>query len=457
MSRRRTITGLAALALLVAACGTEGEGGTDTSQATEPAASEPAAAEGELEVAPGTMIDTADCPTDWENAGGVTEDEIRLFISLPESGPVATLGEIDDGMQAYFDHVNETEPVAGREIVLESADDAYDPARTLTNVEEALSTDAPFAFVNIIGSPPNLAVRDVLNDECVPQLFNQTGLPDWGDPTAYPWTTGGLLSYNTEARIWCEHIVDEFGEGASVAGLFMNNEFGASYRDEVEACAEEGLIDLVEVVNHDPTAPDVTGDITTLAASEADAVVLGTTGAACSQSMAALAGSSWDPMAFLHGGCQSISTYFEPIDPAGEGVIVAVTAKNPSDPQFADDEAVQEAIEVVEGAGLDPYSGAAWSGYTIAQPVVSLLRSVAEMEGGLTRVNLMRGAWNAELDSTLDLEGATLQTAGVDDAYLIESARLAAYRPPEGDAQTGSFENVTDIINLEGETGSVQE
>ena len=71
----------------------------------------------------------------------------------------------------------------------------------------------------------------------------------------------------------------------------------------------------------------MTDEITTLAASDADVVLLGTTGAACPQSMAAIASSEWDPVTILSYTCQSIPTYFAGIDPAGEDVVVATSAK----------------------------------------------------------------------------------------------------------------------------------
>ena len=460
----RTLLVLLALALVAAACGTEGggetSGGEETAgggESTEGGGESETMAEGEMEVAPGTVIDTADCPTDWDNEAGITEEEIRIYMSLPESGPVAALGEIDDGMRAYYDFINENDPVAGREIVLESADDAYDPARTLTNIEEALSTQEPFAFTYLIGTPNNLAVRDLIDDECVPQIFNSTGFPGWGDPEEYPWTIGGLLSYSTEARIWCDYVAEEFGEGVSVAGLFMNNDFGQSYQNEVEACAEEGVIDLVESVNHDPAAPDVTDDITTLAASDAEAVFLGTTGAPCPQAMSAIAGSSWDPVTILSNTCQTISTYFQPIDPAGEGVLVAVTSKTPGDPQYADDPVMQEAIQILEDAGLDPFSGSSYIGVIYGHAVVDTFRAAAEMEGGLTRLNLMRTIWNLDQENPLALEGMTEVTEGANDAYPIEAARMAEYVPPGEGEEAGSYEFITDLLSVEGETGTFEQ
>src|SRR3712207_6583171 len=108
----------------------------------------------------------------------------------------------------------------------------------------------------MVGTPNNLAIRDLTDEECVPQLFNATGFPAWGDPANYPWTIGSILPYNAEARLWCEYLSAELGESVTVGALIMDNDFGATYRDELEACNEEGVIELVEAVTHDPAAPD---------------------------------------------------------------------------------------------------------------------------------------------------------------------------------------------------------
>ena len=52
-------------------------------------------------------LDPADCPEDWDPAQGITEEEIKFFISLPKAGPFAGFGLIADGIQSYFDYVNE--------------------------------------------------------------------------------------------------------------------------------------------------------------------------------------------------------------------------------------------------------------------------------------------------------------------------------------------------------------
>jgi branched-chain amino acid transport system substrate-binding protein len=440
-----------ALILGAAACGDD-----DAAAPPDDASSEEteAPAEGEVQIAEGVALDTSDCPSDWSDTAGITDSEIRLAISLAESGPFATFGPIDDGMRAYYDYLNETDPIDGKNIVLQGRDDAYDPARTLSNVEEML-TDDVFAFDHIVGSPQNFAVHDLLNEECVPQMLNGTGHPAWGDPANYPWTSGGLLSYNTESQLWCNYVADQFGEGVTVAGLFVDNDFGAAYQNVVENCADDGQIDLVESVTVDPASADVTDEVTTLAASGADVAMLGISGSFCSQAMVAISQSSWDPTTLLSNTCQSIATYFEPVEPAGDGVLTLSYVKDASDPAFADDEAVQLARQVLEDAGLDPEQGSAITGVQFAMQTEPFLRAAADMEGGLTRTNLLRAIWNADHADPLPLDGMQALTDGVNDAYLVEGARFAVYNFDESTGE-GSYEYVTDLISVEGETGTYE-
>ncbi|MCW2666157.1 MAG: putative transporter substrate-binding protein [Frankiales bacterium] len=449
--RSRLIALLFAGCLVASACGGSSEEDTGT---TEPGA---AAQGGEIdlsqpvEVATGTTLDLPNCPSDWSATEGLTDTEITLFMSLAESGPLATFGTIDDGMRAYFEQM---EPIAGRKVVLKSADDAYDPARTVSNVREALDTVKPFSMVEIVGTPHNLAVRDTLQEACMPQLFNSSGFPAWGDPKNYPWTIGSILAYNTEVGLWCDYIKENLSQGGkpTVAGLFLDNDFGKTYREGMQKCAEEGVIELVKEVSHDPAAPDVTSQSTTIAAAGADVIVLGTSGGACSQSMAALA--NVKAQKFLSYTCQTIPAYFKPIDPAGAGVLVAVSGKDAS---MTEDAAVQKANKVLSDKGLDPQKGSYFTGVTYAHLVEETLRAAAAMEGGLNRVNLMRAVWNADFVNPLGLEGSAVKTDGTNDAYIVEAARFAKYVPPTAKGGTGRYEFVGEILNGEGSTGSVSD
>ena len=106
---------------------------------------------------------------------------ILLGSSLPLSGgPAASAyAPFADGMNAYVAYANENELVPGHEIQLQIGDDQFNPALT-PNVVNGLLDSGVVAMTGIIGSGPNLAVADLLNEECVPQMFGQSGPPRVG-------------------------------------------------------------------------------------------------------------------------------------------------------------------------------------------------------------------------------------------------------------------------------------
>ena len=434
---------LSILALFATACGDD----------SDDAAGEQTG--GQVSIAEGTVLDLDACPDDWDPSEGVTDTEIRLGTSLPQSGQLAAFGTIATGMQYYFDYVNATNPIDGKDLVLIAKDDAYEAGRTVANVEEMLESDNILGFVGVIGTPNNFAIRPITDDACVPQLLNLSGFPFWGDPANYPWTVGNILNYITETNIWCEAIVEEFGEGATVAGLFANNDFGKTYQQRLKGCSG---IELVAEELHDPAAPDVTNEMTTLASSGAQVFVAGTTGAFCPQSVGVMAATPWRPRFYMSYTCNNLPAFFTPVKDAaallqaeGAGVRMANYSKVCGDPRFEDDPAILLTKQV-----LDEYSdvtcadGSYSGGVFFAQIIEDILRAASELPGGVNRINVMQATWN--LDTTNGNNFVpTLRLDGVNDAYLTEGAQLQEVQVVNDQL---TFTPVSEVFNFEGQGGS---
>lgn len=439
MKRTTRRLGLTATALVLAlpACSTGassgGDGGADS---------------GTVTVAEGTTVNLDDCGASWSDTAGITDGEINLGISAPRSGSLASVGEIADGMKAYFDHVNKTDPVDGKQIALQIRDDGYDPARTSTNVTEMLSANDTFAFTYIVGTANNRAVRPMLEDACTPQIAVGSGSQEFSDPAKHPWGAGGLLAYPNEALVWCDYLTGHLGEGASVAGLFMDNDYGDGYLAGMEQCAKAGKVDLASKVRHEPSAPSITNQVTTMRASRADVAILGTTSAFCAEGLASIVGSPWQPTTIVSSTCASIGVTFAPIDPKGAGARVALVRKDVHDAQYAADEAVQETARILTEAGLDPASDA-FHGAALARYDEYVLRTASEMDGGLTRVNVLKAIWNSDFANPLYIDGIKWQTDGVNDPYLLEAAQVASYVPPTG-GEPAHFEYDGDLTTVAG-------
>ncbi len=138
---------------------------------------------------------------------GVTDTEIVLGMSAAFSGPSRGLGiELYRGASAYFDHVNEQGGVAGRNVLIKTYDDGYQPAPSVRNTLKLMLQDQVFLLFGYVGTPTVTRVLPVLKkfqDRDIFLFFPFTGAqpqrePPYGDfafnlRSSYRQETAGLV------------------------------------------------------------------------------------------------------------------------------------------------------------------------------------------------------------------------------------------------------------------------
>jgi branched-chain amino acid transport system substrate-binding protein len=405
----------------------------------------------------GFEIDPKNCPSDWDPHQGITDTEIHLFDSLPTSGPLAGFGLLADGAKAYFKYINDNGGIEGRKIVLDTKDDGYKPDQTKTNVDEALGSKNYAALYATLGTPNNLAIWDTTNDECMPQLLNGTGAAQWGDVQNHPWTTGMQLDYFTEASLWAKWLVSEHPELTKVAELTFNSDFGHSYRNGFAYAIKGTDIEIVDAEDHEPTAPNLDNQFTTLAASGAEVLLLETSGAFCTQAMAAVEKQpTWKPLVIMSGTCGSLNQFFKPlIDQGltGKDTYLIQNFKDVNDPANQSDPIVQLYQKTMTDQGLDYHVTTYATGWIYAWYMVDILKNAATYEGGLDRGNIMLAARNIHETNPFLLNGLTGIMDGTKDAYLTEGGQMVQYKITDPKA-LGTYAVAGDLIDLEGQLGT---
>ncbi|MCL6645770.1 MAG: ABC transporter substrate-binding protein, partial [Dehalococcoidia bacterium] len=111
---------------------------------------------------------------------GASDTEIKIGGIYPFSGPVAAYGTIGKTVEAYFKMVNEQGGINGRKITFITKDDQYSPDKTVQAARELVEQDKVLFIFNPLGTPPNTAIWDYMNQQKVPQLFVSTGASKWG-------------------------------------------------------------------------------------------------------------------------------------------------------------------------------------------------------------------------------------------------------------------------------------
>lgn len=406
----------------------------------------------------GMTVDLNECPSNWSDTEGLTDTEIKLGVSIAQSGPIADYGNMLVGWQTYIDEINEAGGITDsegktRKIRVVARDDSYDPAKAVPLIDELLDSEKTFLIWNG-SSPITLRIYDKINDRCVPQPLVWTGHPAWGDPVNHPWTMGGLLSYFTEAILWGSYIERTLPKGAKVAALAMNNDFGASYVAGFQAFLEQSQHEIqFEYELFEPTASTLTNEMTTLASRDPDVFIMMSTGATCAQAITEAASNGlrdsaeqlWQPST-----CKALSFVGEDaVGDASDGwLIVGGGLIDINDQSKQEHPGVELALDLLESNGIDPgRSSNLGAGFSLGVPIVELLKIAGDLPGGLTRSNYLLAMRSMDMTNPLLLPGLPMKTNGLDDAYPFEGSEIARF-----DSGAQAWVQEGEVIDLDGES-----
>lgn len=382
-----------------------------------------------------------------ESSPGITDDTIKLGGSYPQSGPASAYATIGQAVTACFDQVNAEGGVEmgdgqTREVEFTIYDDAYQPDRAVQNARRLVEQDEVFALFNTLGTPNNEAIREYLNNEEVPQVFVATGASTWGAKSEeFPWTIGWQPAYPTEAAIYGEFLKENHPD-ATVAILYQNDDYGQDYKSGFEASIEGSDIEIVAEESFEVADPSVESQMVSLAQSDADVFFNIATPKFAAQAIQAEGGDDWDPIHLVNSVSASITSVLEPAGlENSEGVYSAQYLKEPSDPQWEDDEAMQNYKEAAEEHGdFNVENPFGVFGFGVCSTMVEALENMESP----TRQALMDSIRSLDFEPPLALPGVKVAT-GEDDPFPIEAMQLVQFN-------NGEWEPAGDLVDYEGET-----
>jgi branched-chain amino acid transport system substrate-binding protein len=344
---------------------------------------------------------------------GVTATTIVLGGTVPLSGEAAAFGSVGPGAKAYFDYVNAKGGVNGRKIDYRFLDDGYDPAQTVQLTRKLVEQDKVFAIFNAVGTANNLAIRDYLNAQKVPQLFAGDGSDALAKPGTYPWTMGFLQSYRGEGAVYGRTLV-KTRPRAKIAVLFENTDLGKDMvRGLSRAIAGKGP-QVVASESYEYTAADVASQIAKLKASGADTLMLFATPKFMIQGVVATHKLGWKPQLVI--ASVSIEPSIMAIAKANapeltKGALSVAFLKNPNDPLWAKDAATALYRQILKkyAPSAKPTDVYNWYGMTVAWTMVETLRRAGPK---LTRAGLLKAAQSLDLENNpFLLPGIAIRTS----------------------------------------------
>src|SRR5512137_3205741 len=126
-----------------------------------------------------TAVFLMTAPVLAQKVRGVTDTEILVGQTGPQTGPAALWGAVARGTGLYFKGVNDEGGIHGRKIKYFLRDDAYQPAKTKAIGKEFIEQIGVFAVVGGVGVGPGMSVRDDLMENKVVWVGPATGVYNW--------------------------------------------------------------------------------------------------------------------------------------------------------------------------------------------------------------------------------------------------------------------------------------
>jgi branched-chain amino acid transport system substrate-binding protein len=357
---------------------------------------------------------------------GVTDSEIKLGTTTPYSGPASAYAAGAISITAYFAMINEQGGVNGRKLNFISLDDAYSPPKTVEQIRRLIESDEVLFLVNPVGTATNIAVLKYVNQKRVPHLFVGSGATIFNDPELYPWTMSWTPHYASEGEIYAKYILSNLPD-ARIGILAQNDDLGRDYvMGFKRALGDKAATKIVSQQVYNTSDPTVDSQIVSLRASGADVLFIASVPKFAAQAIRKAYDIDWHPQIFLSSVGSSIAGAIRPAGfEAAKGVISAAYQKDPADPQWKDDPAMQ-----AWNAWMDKYNPHvdksdyyAPYGYNIGYAVVQILKQCGN---DLTRENVMKQASHLDMELPMLLPGIRLRTSPT-DLRPIKQMRLVRF------------------------------
>ncbi len=204
---------------------------------------------------------------------GVTDTSIKIGSILPLTGIAATYGgSFSKGMKAYFDYINDNGGIYGRKIDFVVGDSQYSGPIASEAARQLIDQEKVFAFIGNLGDAVDEAIKQMLDDRNIPDMFLLAGAQEFVDPVQKNRFVS-QVTYTTEGKILGTYLAQEYA-GKKVGILAQSDSYGregeAGIKQELQA---ENADVTTTTEYYDPSVSDVASQVTRLKGANVDALL----------------------------------------------------------------------------------------------------------------------------------------------------------------------------------------
>lgn len=266
-------------------------------------------------------------------ASGTELENLRPIVlgqSCALSGPAQNLGlEMRAGLLAAFSQINDNGGIRGREIVLISRDDGYEPDKAAKNTNSLIYDDQVFALIGAVGTPTSMAAAPIINESRIPFFAPYTGAEFLRKPFQQ-YVINIRASYYQEMEKLTSYLIDE-RKVNRIACFYQNDSYGFAGLAGIEnALAKRGM-KLVSKGSYERNTVAVMGGLRDIYHKNPEAIVLIGAYSACAEFIKLSKNRSSGEVIYSNISFVGTESLQEALGGYGEGVIVSQVVPSPYD------------------------------------------------------------------------------------------------------------------------------
>jgi ABC-type branched-subunit amino acid transport system substrate-binding protein len=299
---------------------------------------------------------------------GVTSDKIVLGEAAVFSGPAAQLGiQMRNGIQAYFNAVNEKGGVFGRRLQLVTEDDKYEAKDAPVASRKLIEEQKVFALLGYVGTPTGVQHLPVTTAAKVPLVGMFTGAEVLRVPmNRYVFHV--RASYYDETEKIVEQVLSTGGK--KIAVFYQDDAYGQAGLKGVELAMTKRSLKIDALGTVERNTIKVEDAVKKINAVQPDAVVMISAYTSCAEFIKQMkkAGSA---ATFYNVSFVGSTSLASALGPEGSGVAISQVVPFPWGTAVP---VVKEYQAAASKAGFTDFNFGAMEGFLVAKVMVEGLR-----------------------------------------------------------------------------------
>jgi branched-chain amino acid transport system substrate-binding protein len=343
---------------------------------------------------------------------GVSSEKIVFGQVAVMEGPAAALGQdMRTGILAAFAEANKAGGVKGRKLELISADDGYEPNKSIEATKKLLNEDKVFALIGPVGTPTSAATQPIATEAGVPFIGPFTGAEFLRNPFK-PNVVNVRASYFQETEAMVERLTKDRGINR-IAILYQDDAFGRAGLAGVHKALEKRSMQLVAEGTFERNTVAVKSALLSIRKGDPEAVIMVGPYKPCAEFIKLARQIKMDAV-YIGISFVGSNALAKEVGSAGVGVFVTQVVPFPGDTSLPVVRRYQEALKAVDPSAQPGF--VTLEGYVVGRLVIAALEKIP---GEPTRKALL----DTIFSNSFDIGGAMLvygdmDNQGMDDVFL---------------------------------------